>query len=296
MAKKKKESAIDEAVLVTGELPVDQQSTVEQPSATYGRFVDVQVTEQSVPIKLSDERKLEIAERACEKHRSAFELKAEIKAYAEARKDLIKGFEKEAAYLDDQFYRGTEMLTKEVRIVKDFSAGRLRVEVIETGEVVEDREFLPEECQRDFSAMLEADPSDQLLQRTVTVLWRHIKGETDPKEFAGIIAETLGVSISFGERMIEALKYKDVLIGKGTEEDPFTIKDAGISCDHCRHGDVCDEREECDDCVRDDAHPKFEPADKCSGCRFLRQLRTFEPCTKCKPNSEASGFAEMPME
>ena len=278
MAKKKAKAIEDQ--------PAEQQA----PAAS--RFVDVVVEEREVPVRLSDARLLEIADEACSKHRASAELHVEIKAFSDSRKALIKTLDDEAAELDEQFYRKTVPATKEVRIIKDFAQGRLRVEVIETGEVVEDREFGASECQRDFASMLESDPSDQFLQRAVDVIRQHLEQQTDPQEFADIVAETLGVSVSFGERIIGLLKGK-VLVGDGTDTDPMTIVDVSRKCEDCRHYPEMEGREECSKCEYEDGLPGFEKLDKCSGCQFRRNLMTFKPCAGCDPADEAAGFVSL---
>jgi hypothetical protein len=163
------------------------------------------------------------------------------------------------------------------------------VEVIETGEVVEDREFGADECQRDFASMLESDPSDQFLQRAVDVIRQHLEQLTDPQEFADIVAETLGVSVSFGERIIGLLKGK-VLVGEGTENDPLVIVDISRRCEDCRHYPELDTRPECRECELEDGLPGFEKPDKCTNCKFRRNLMTFNPCSGCVPGGTAEGF------
>ena len=279
MAKKKKTE-------VTEDRPVEQQALAGS------RFVDVVVEEREVPVRLSDERLLEIADEACSKHRAVMQLHVEIKAFSDSRKALIKTLDDEAAELDEQFYRKTVPATKEVRIIKDFALGRLRVEVIETGEVVEDREFGASECQRDFAFMLESDPSDQFLQRAVDVIRQHQERQTDPQEFADIVAETLGVSVSFGERIIGLLKGK-VLVGEGTENDPMTIVDVSRRCEDCLHHPELDDRPECRECEYEDGLPGFKKPDKCSGCKFRSNLMTFKPCAGCDPVDEAAGFVSV---
>jgi hypothetical protein len=59
---------------------------------------------------------------------------------------------------------------------------------------------------------------------------------------------------------------------------------------------VKDDRAECEDCEFGEGLPGFEAAEKCGGCRFMRQHRTFLPCADCKPNDAADGFAALPME
>lgn len=275
---------------------VAEEQPVEQRAPVSSRFVDVLVDERRVPVRLRDERLLEIADEACQKHRAIADLKAEIKAFADARKDHIKGLAQEAAALDDQFYQKTEMVRLEVRIVKDFAVGRLRVEVVETGEVVEDREMTANEHQREFASMLEADPSDQLLQRAADIVRMQLEQEIDPTEFPAVIAQTLGVSLAFGERMVELLKWKDVLTGEGTESDPFRIEDPDRGCGACRREEVCGTVEECQECQYVTGFPNFEKPEKCDGCKFKRQMCAFEPCASCDPVEDASGFVALDME
>ena len=280
-------SEVKDQIAETGELKPETAVTQRE-----GRFVDVSVEQRPVPVKIPDERLLEFAEEANEKRHKIKRLKAEIKATTASLRGEIAELLKEADVLDERFAEKSELLERDVRVIKDFGSCRIRIENVDSGEVIEDRDFLPDEFQRDFAALLESVPSDQFLQRAVDAISRS-DASVSVEELPQVVAEVLGVSAPFGKRVVDLLIERKVLVVTGSEDDvPFYLKDVMTQCEFCNHRDS----EVCKNCSGDDNWPAFETAEKCISCRFRRQFRCFAPCNGCDPLVEPKGFAPVPMD
>jgi len=208
----------------------EAKEAVEETPESTGKFVDTQLVQKSIPKPIPDERLLELAEQANEKHLRIIELKDDVKAYSASKGGQAKELEKEVRILDEQFSQKTEMVSTEVQKIADFETGKVRYVNPETSELLLEEDMQAGDNQREFAAVMEEAGQDLVEQARVEIADALVtaEGNEEVLNAVGLVAAVvgnLGISEALSGRLVVLLREKGVVRGRGYPGFPFVVCD-----------------------------------------------------------------------